>query len=151
MIPDSLVPLRIGALAAAAGVSIKACRLYEHRGLIPRAQRTRAGYRIFDHRHMQALRRVCALQDAGFSLREIANLMASADWCAEIRRALQHTSEQNALAMADLRRRQRAVETLLVACARTTSDRCGLWSAIDKGVDPAPQGRRTLNRPRRFR
>lgn len=41
----------VGAAARAAGLSAKAVRLYETKGLLPPAQRTQAGYRTYPGRH----------------------------------------------------------------------------------------------------
>lgn len=40
--------LAIGQAAQAAGVTRKAIRVYEARGLLPAAERTTAGYRVYD-------------------------------------------------------------------------------------------------------
>lgn len=67
--------LKIGALAAQAGVGIDTVRFYERAGLLPPAGRTAAGYRMYgpeDVRRLQFVRRAKAL---GFTLEQVAELL----------------------------------------------------------------------------
>lgn len=68
-------PWRIGELAAAAGVSVRALRHYEQLGLLGPALRSEHGQRLYVHRDVQRLYRVCALRDLGLSLAEIARVV----------------------------------------------------------------------------
>ncbi|MGH8941322.1 MAG: MerR family DNA-binding transcriptional regulator, partial [Acidimicrobiia bacterium] len=47
--------MRIGELAARSGVSIDAIRYYERREVLPRAERTQSGYRLFDESAVERL------------------------------------------------------------------------------------------------
>ena len=49
-------PMNIGEAAAAAGVTPKMIRHYESLGLIPEADRTEAGYRLYGEREVAMLR-----------------------------------------------------------------------------------------------
>jgi DNA-binding transcriptional MerR regulator len=69
----------IGRLAAASGISPKAIRFYEEQGVLPRPQRTASGYRTYGEEDLARLHFVRAAQNAGFSLREIARLIAVRD------------------------------------------------------------------------
>ena len=146
----STADLQIGALAALVGVSVRACRLYERRGLLPLARRTAAGYRVFDARHVQAAQRIVALGNVGFTLREIAHLLTSADWCAEIDRALTRKESSLLAEITELDLRLRAVQRLHQACLHRSPGMCGIWPIIDYPLDPAPQGRRIMS-PHRSR
>src|SRR5918996_1857178 len=68
--------LTIGQLAERAGVNIQTVRYYERRGLMPRPARTRAGYRQYRPEAADRLRFIRRAQDLGFSLEEIAELLA---------------------------------------------------------------------------
>ena len=48
--------MRIGELSALTGVSIDAVRYYERRGVLPRADRTESGYRLFSDDSVARLR-----------------------------------------------------------------------------------------------
>lgn len=67
--------LRIGDLARRSGVSAKALRLYEQRGLLQPAAHSAAGYRLYDAGSLAALSRIVVLRRAGFSLAEIGQLL----------------------------------------------------------------------------
>jgi MerR family copper efflux transcriptional regulator len=47
--------MTVGQAAQAAGLTRKAVRLYEERGLLPPAPRTTAGYRLYDQRDIDTL------------------------------------------------------------------------------------------------
>jgi len=67
--------LRIGELAQRSGVSAKALRLYEQRGLIRPSAHSQAGYRLYGPEALQRLLQVLVLKRSGFSLAEIAQLL----------------------------------------------------------------------------
>ncbi|MEV0092492.1 MerR family transcriptional regulator [Streptomyces sp. NPDC050738] len=61
--------MRIGELAERAGMTTRALRYYETRGLLP-ARRTTNGYRDYDEEDLALLRQIRTLQDFGFDLEE---------------------------------------------------------------------------------
>ena len=71
--------MRIGALAAAAGVSTKAVRFYEASGLLPEPRRTSTGYRDYDQQAAARLGFIKDAQVAGLSLAEIREVLAIRD------------------------------------------------------------------------
>ena len=66
----------ISKFAAKSGVSASAVRYYESVGLLPRAER-RSGRRVYFARDVPALRLIVALRQAGFSIAEIGEFLAS--------------------------------------------------------------------------
>jgi DNA-binding transcriptional MerR regulator len=65
----------IGRVARAAGMSVQAVRFYERLGLLPAAQRTPAGYRIYGPETADRLQFVKQAQGLGFSLDEIREIL----------------------------------------------------------------------------
>lgn len=65
----------IGRLARTAGVSVQAVRFYERLGLLPAAQRTAAGYRVYGPASVERVLFVKQAQELGFSLDEIREIL----------------------------------------------------------------------------
>jgi DNA-binding transcriptional MerR regulator len=71
--------LRIGEVAAAAGVSADTVRYYERRGLLPTAARTGAGYRQYSPGAIERVRLVRSAVQFGFSLDELSPFLTARD------------------------------------------------------------------------
>ncbi|HEV7207268.1 MAG TPA: MerR family transcriptional regulator [Mycobacteriales bacterium] len=79
-------PLRIGALAEAAGVSTRTVRYYEQRGLLTPAGHSVGGERRYDEVSLARLRRIRELADIlGSDLDEIGAVLAAEDRLATLR------------------------------------------------------------------
>jgi len=70
--------LSITALARRTGVSSRTLRYWERRGLLPRAARTRAGYRLFPPLAERQVRFILRARTLGLTLAEMAELLALA-------------------------------------------------------------------------
>jgi len=68
--------LRSGQVADAAGVNRQTLRYYERRGLITEPARTLGGHRLYPQETVQVLRVIKAAQRLGFTLDEVADLLA---------------------------------------------------------------------------
>jgi DNA-binding transcriptional MerR regulator len=94
-VPDGL--LSIGELATRTGVAITALRYYDQLGLV-RPQRRVSGQRRYSEAAVRAVGAVLFLRDVGFSLGEIAELMADqrrpARWPDLVDRKLEAIAEQ---------------------------------------------------------
>jgi DNA-binding transcriptional MerR regulator len=69
--------LRIGQVADRTGMSVDAVRYYERRRLLPRPVRSSGGFRLFGPETIDRIAFIRQAQSLGFSLREIANLLAA--------------------------------------------------------------------------
>ena len=66
-----------GEIAKKAGVSQKAIRLYDEKGLLKPTDYSEGNYRLYDKAALQVLEKIVALKQIGFSLEEIRdNLIA---------------------------------------------------------------------------
>ena len=74
-------PLRIGELARQTGLSIKAIRYYESRGLLEQPPRTEGGYRLYGPEEVARLRFVQRAKLLGLTLEEIRELVGLAVRC----------------------------------------------------------------------
>jgi Cu(I)-responsive transcriptional regulator len=74
---DALVsPLDIGKCARVTGIPAKTIRYYESIGLLPPPKRAENGYRLYGGTEIETLRFVRRARDLGFSLEEVARLLA---------------------------------------------------------------------------
>jgi MerR family copper efflux transcriptional regulator len=67
--------MNIGEASAQSAVSAKMIRHYEDLGLLPKAPRTEAGYRLYDEASVHTLRFIRRARDLGFGIHEIEELL----------------------------------------------------------------------------
>ena len=136
----------IGQAAAASGVSAKMIRYYESIGLIRPASRSAANYRSYDHLAVHTLRFIARSRALGFSIEEIARLLAL--WQDPTR----SSADVKALALrhaADLERRIAAlqgmkatIDHLAVHCHGDGRPDCPILDELSAGPRPARRARR---------
>jgi DNA-binding transcriptional MerR regulator len=71
--------LTVSKVAEAVGVRPDTIRYYEREGLIPEAERTLAGYRVYDEETIRRLRFIRGSQQFGLRLKEIKGLLEVMD------------------------------------------------------------------------
>ena len=141
-------PCSIGDAARASGVSAKMIRYYEGIGLISPPVRSAANYRHYDQTAVQTLKFVARSRSLGFSVNEIAQLLAL--WQEQGR----SSAAVKALALAhaaDLGRRiaalqsmKSAVETLAAQCRGDDRPACPI---LDDLAGPPEGGTPRKRRP----
>ncbi len=127
--------LTIGRLARAAGVGVETVRYYQRRGLVDEPPRPPRGVRRYDAGTAERIRFVRRAQRFGFSLAEIAELLAlSADAdasCTDVRGRAQAKLGQVRERIADLARLEAALERLVEACpGEGDTDRCTIIETL---------------------
>ena len=70
--------LRVGDVARITGKTVRALHLYEELGLVEPTLRSKGGFRLYNHDAVRRVHWVTRLQDMGFSLPEIRDLLR--DW-----------------------------------------------------------------------
>jgi DNA-binding transcriptional MerR regulator len=78
---------RIGDLAAAAGVTVRALRHYDRLGLLVPSTRTTGGHRVYSAADVRRLYRLLALRSLGVRLEDAGPLLDGGDGLAELTRA----------------------------------------------------------------
>jgi len=128
--------MKIGQLSQQSGVSVDTIRYYERRGLIPAATRTASGYRHYSERDVSRLQFIVHSKDLGFTLEEIAQLLAlrsNGRNCAEIRAVAKAKAAEIATRITQLARMQAVLENLADQCAnKTDSDPCPILKSLEK-------------------
>ena len=112
--------MNIGDAAKASGASAKMIRHYESLGLLKRAQRTLAGYRLYDETDVHTLRFIRRSRDLGFSMADVGRLLGL--WrnrrraSAEVRRIAQAHIEDLDRRIAEMQELRRTLEHLVDHC-----------------------------------
>src|SRR4051795_3532753 len=87
--------MRIGALAKAAGTTVRTVRYYEEIGLLPSDSREAGAHREYGEEDVERLGELLRLKGLlGLSLDELRDVMAGEDARAERRRAWAQTSDE---------------------------------------------------------
>lgn len=68
--------MRAKEFADRAGVTVRALHLYDELGLLPPAERTESGYRLYGSSELERLEQIVALRFVGFTLQQIKELLA---------------------------------------------------------------------------
>jgi DNA-binding transcriptional MerR regulator len=71
--------VKIGQVAADAGVTVDTVRFYERRGVLPAAQRRPSGYRDYPPAAVERIRMARELQQLGFTLDEVIDALHAHD------------------------------------------------------------------------
>src|SRR5438067_8066292 len=70
--------MKVGEVAARAGVNVETLRYYERRGLLPAPDREPSGHRRYDEETVRFVRAIKEAQAVGFTLSEIAEYLRAA-------------------------------------------------------------------------
>jgi DNA-binding transcriptional MerR regulator len=121
--------LTIGKLASAVDVSTDTIRYYERLGLLPRAGRTQAGYRLYSAEQIERLRFIKQAQSLGLSLDEIKGLLpeqgAGLSECRRVRDLLIAKLGDIDKRLAKMRKFRKTLATYLEECEDTLASKRG--------------------------
>ena len=118
----------IGEAAAATGVSAKMIRAYERTGMIPPAQRTFAGYRLYADADLQRLRFIKRARLLGFPLKRVEQLLGL--WndrqraSAEVKALAQAHAAELGTRIAEMQAMQRSLLALARECHGDARPEC---------------------------
>lgn len=138
-----MYPMNIGDAAAAAGVTPKMVRHYEALGLVPEAQRTEAGYRLYGEREVAMLRFIRQSRGLGFPTKEIESLLAL--WRDESRES-REVKEVALRQLEQLQERQReldqmrsTLEQLVAQCPGDHDAHCAILDGLARASAATPK------------
>lgn len=131
-----MTTLTIGNLARKTDVGIETIRFYERRGLIEDPPRRESGYRQYPPETIERLRFIRRAKELGFTLDEIAELLALRSQPAENRDQVRERARAKIAdvesRIADLQRMKETLVSLAEACEHGhETDDCPILAALD--------------------
>lgn len=135
--------MRIGEVAASAGVNVQTLRYYERRGILQEPKRTPSGQRAYSTETVRFIRFIKRAQELGFSLEEVEDLLRLR---AAERRDRTRVRQLAAAKVRDidekvryLRAMRRALGVLLESCDCAGQDlACPILEALDDRSSGTP-------------
>jgi len=137
-------PVSIGQAAELSGISAKMVRHYESLGLLPRVARTDSGYRQYSEADVHTLRFIKRSRDLGFSMAEIAELVAL--WqnrrraSASVKRIAQQHVVDLAQRIEAMQAMQRTLNQLLHHCHGDERPECPILDDLAHHASAKPAG-----------
>lgn len=132
--------MRIGEVAALAGVPTATVRYYERRGIIAEVARSAAGYRQYGPDAARRLRFIKHAQELGFTLGEIQQMLElrieNAEACARVEATTREKIRAVRQRLAELTRLERTLQDLVRACEQhVTAQPCPILAVLSDDVD----------------
>ena len=131
--------LTVGEVARRAGIGVETIRYYEREGLVPKPERSDSGYRQFPPEAVTRLRFIAHAKRLGFSLKEIAELLAlrvdtpATVACEEVREHAERKLKEVQERIAALRRIEEVLTELVGSCRnRAPTDPCPVLRSLKK-------------------
>lgn len=136
----------VGEASARSGVSAKMIRHYEQMGLLPTANRTEAGYRLYSEDDVHRLRFVRHARDMGFSLKHIEDLLSlwqnKTRTSAQVKALAQAHLQTLNQKIAELQAMQQTLSELINCCHGNDRPDCPILTGLEQGtVTTTPHGR----------
>jgi DNA-binding transcriptional MerR regulator len=112
--------MQIGAVGKRIGLSVDAIRFYERNALLRRPSRTQGGFRQYEESDVETLGFIRRVQDLGFTLREIRDLLelrrSRLQPCEPVRHRLQQKLVDVQRKLADLQKLDHELRIALQSC-----------------------------------
>ncbi len=129
--------LTIGKLAKQAGVTVETIRYYQRIGLLNEPTKALNSYRHYPPDATNRIRFIKRAQQAGFSLKDIAELLAlDGSHCADIRKIAEQKYQKIDQQIKELTALQGVLGDLIKRCQRDVStEHCSLIEALSTASD----------------
>ncbi len=131
--------LTIGRLALEGGVGIPTIRYYQKRGLLSLPKRpSHGGFRVYTDADLKRLIQIREAQKLGFTLSEIATLLAHLDTrrCDAVKDLISKKHQQLTQQLAELRAAQQHLSDLNGACQGNCIGVCPLIQTFSRTLQP---------------
>ncbi|WP_419599976.1 MerR family transcriptional regulator [Thiolapillus sp.] len=131
------MPLTIGKLAKQAGVTIETIRYYQRKGLLQEPEKPLYGYRQYPPEAVARIKFIKRAQQAGFTLREIAELLSmDSGHCLDVRKMAEQKRQQIDQQIKDLNALRNVLDSLIEGCqSASTAEKCSLIDAFSSPPD----------------
>jgi Cu(I)-responsive transcriptional regulator len=145
--------MNISDAAKAAGVSAKMVRHYEATGLLPPAQRSSSGYRVYSERDVSVLRFIRQSRRLGFSIAQIGQLLSL--WSnpqrssCEVKALAQQHLDELQKKLLEITEMKTALEQMVALCQGNDNPHCAIISELAAGSPSAPTVRTEHEAPKR--
>lgn len=128
--------LNIGQVARRTGLTVETVRFYEKQRLIDEPDRSESGYRQYSAEAVKRLKFIQRAKEAGFTLREIADLLALRQEpgasCADVKLQATRKVEEVERRIRDLESIREALGRLILRCSgRGDLRECPILDALD--------------------
>jgi DNA-binding transcriptional MerR regulator len=110
--PRSSLTLRVGDLAKRTGKTVRALHLYEEHGLLSPAERSGGGYRLYTRESELRVRWIDKLQQMGFSLTDIKQIVRDVEHSKNAPHAMQRVQDLFQEKLAETREQVRRLTAL---------------------------------------
>lgn len=141
--------LTIGKLANQAEVTVETIRYYQRIGMLDEPGKPGSGFRHYPAHAITRIRFIKRAQQAGFTLKEIAQLLSlDDDHCADVRKIAEQKCQQIDAQIKDLTALRNVLDSLVKGCQTDSSaEHCSLINALSTardggsaaaGKEPAP-------------
>jgi len=124
--------LTIGKLAKQAGVTVETIRFYQRIGLLNEPKKTQGSYRHYPPDAIARIRFIKRAQQAGFTLKEIAELLTlDGTHCSDVRKIAEQKRQQIDAQINDLMALRNVLANLVERCqANDSTEHCSLIDAL---------------------
>jgi len=126
----------IGHAAKRTGLSAKMIRHYEQAGLLHKANRTEAGYRLYNSQQLQQLNFIRQARALGFSIAQVSSLLDL--WrnpkrsSKEVKQLAEQHLDEIKQKVAELQQMQQVLQQLANSCCGDDQPQCAILDGLQK-------------------
>jgi MerR family transcriptional regulator, mercuric resistance operon regulatory protein len=116
--------IKISKFSEETEVPVETIRYYEKRGLLPYTSKSQGGYRLYTEEDIERLRFIKRMQQLGFSLKDIKELLAfkkvGSDECGKIQRQIQLKVREIEEKLSELKQAKKTLAQMTEICKANT-------------------------------